>query len=125
MTLGGVNDTLFTGNITYHEVTEQAYWSIESDGFMVDGVLVPNTGSKQVAIDTGTSLLGGPSEGVAKVFAQIPGSGLSSTYPGYYEFPCQADFNISMAFGGIAYPVNLQDFNLGYVDSADSNCLAA
>jgi cathepsin D len=125
MTLNGVNETLYSGNITYHDVTDETYWLIEQNGFMIDGVLVEGTGSTKVAIDTGTSLLGGPADGVAAVFAQIPGSAPSETYKGYYEYPCRADFNVSIAFGGIAYPLNPQDFNLGYVDRADSSCLAA
>lgn len=41
----------------------------------------------QAAIDTGTTLIGGPSDAVAAVYAAIPGSRkMTGSYAGYYEY---------------------------------------
>lgn len=38
------------------------------------------------AIDTGTTLIGGPSADVASIWATVPGSTLDSSNPGFYTF---------------------------------------
>lgn len=44
-------------------------------------------GTPSAAIDTGTTLVGGPSDVIASIFAQIPGSGpAGDDYQGYYAY---------------------------------------
>ncbi len=45
------------------------------------------TGSAALsAIDTGTTLIGGPSDDVAAIWAAVPGATLSTANPGFYTF---------------------------------------
>lgn len=45
------------------------------------------SGESVAAIDTGTTLIGGPSDAVADIYAQIPGSQqLSGNLAGFYGF---------------------------------------
>ena len=96
---------------------------------MVNSTTVSGTSSKKVAVDTGTSLIGGPPEALAAIYAQIPGSSKSTAaaYDGYWQFPCSAQFDISLNFDGIEYPIYPLDFNLGTtgVFNGEQNCLGA
>jgi cathepsin D len=43
--------------------------------------------SAYAAIDTGTTLIGGPSTEIAQMYAQIPGAtAATGNYQGYYEY---------------------------------------
>jgi hypothetical protein len=50
-------------------------------------VSLPSGSPSYAAIDTGTTLVGGPSAYIAQLFAQIPGSAAASgTFEGYYTY---------------------------------------
>ncbi|XP_030384273.1 LOW QUALITY PROTEIN: lysosomal aspartic protease-like [Scaptodrosophila lebanonensis] len=53
--LGGIDDTLYTGEITYTPVTTQGYWQFEMNYAEVNGNQVST--STQAIADTGTSLI--------------------------------------------------------------------
>jgi len=129
LTLGGTNDTLYEGNITYHDLSAETYWLLEMDAFRVNAEQIDATLSDKVAIDTGTSLIGAPVDQVAAIYAQIPNAARSTDpdYAGYYEFPCDATFNVSFVFNSIEYPIYTRDFNLGTVGSSGGTqmCLGA
>jgi len=75
------------------------------------------------AIDTGTTLIGGPSAAVSAVYAQIPGSQqLSGNLAGFYGFPCSTTVQVTMAFGGKSWPINSDDMNLGRVSTTSDIC---
>ncbi|ORY88600.1 aspartic peptidase domain-containing protein [Leucosporidium creatinivorum] len=84
--------------------------------------------SAMVAIDTGTTLIGGPKDLVEQVYAGIEGS-LAATgdYAGYYSYPCAAEVNVSLTFGGVSYNMTSDDFNLGPFGTTNnvSTCLGA
>lgn len=92
LTLGGTNSSLYTGAIEYIDMPsdiEQSYWLLEVSAVTVQGSSVTiNTGSGAIAaIDTGTTLIGGPSADVKTIYAAIPGAvALTGQYDGYYGF---------------------------------------
>ena len=50
-------------------------------------VSLPSGSGSYAAIDTGTTLIGGPSEYVAEIFAQIPGSTAGTgNFESYYTY---------------------------------------
>lgn len=56
---------------------------------MVQGtsVTVPSGSSSYAAIDTGTTLVGGPSDVISEIYAQIPGSQAGTgNFQGYYMY---------------------------------------
>jgi cathepsin D len=85
------------------------------------------------AIDSGTTLIGGPTDDVQTIWAAIPGSSLvGPTMPGFYQFrtwlllsfftvlclliaciACSTTVKVSMSFGGKVWPINPEDMNLG------------
>lgn len=60
-------------------------------------------------------------------FATIPGSAPYRPLAGYYTFPCTATLSISLSFAGSTrqHAIDPRDFNLGYIDYPNGNCLAA
>ncbi|KAK7457847.1 hypothetical protein VKT23_010192 [Stygiomarasmius scandens] len=116
--LGFTNSSLYTGDIEFHDIPSGAetYWIQSLTTLSVGGqsVSLPSASSSAsfAAIDTGTTLIGGPEEVVQGLYAQIPGArALSGNSQGYYAFPCTQDVNISMGFGGgTAWSVSPDDF---------------
>lgn len=86
-TLGTLNASLFTGDINFVAVPEnlESYWLVPMDAINVNGTAIDMSGeaTSNVAIDTGTTLLGGPPTQVQALYAQIPGSAaISGSYQG-------------------------------------------
>src|SRR5262245_53736616 len=76
------------------------------------------------AIDTGTTLVGGPPDVVAQIFAQVPGAEPGTgNLDGYYTYPCATGVNVSVAFGGRAWAINPADFRLARI--SNTRCLGA
>ncbi|OAV99883.1 hypothetical protein PTTG_01476 [Puccinia triticina 1-1 BBBD Race 1] len=126
MTLGGVNNTLFQGDVNYISLKSQSYWLIAMDSVSINGQVLTGSQSNAVAIDTGTSLIGAPTAIVAAVYAQIPGArAATGSYQGYYQFPCSANPVLTLTFGGKPYPIAPDDFNVGAVDSDGKMCLGS
>ncbi|KAG6810685.1 hypothetical protein H0H92_010741 [Tricholoma furcatifolium] len=77
-TLGGTNSSLYTGNIEFLDlaVTTPTYWLLSMSAITVQGKEVAtSTGSAALsAIDTGTTLIGGPTADVEAIWAAVPGS---------------------------------------------------
>ncbi|KAM0747333.1 acid protease [Meredithblackwellia eburnea MCA 4105] len=130
LTFGYLNDSLYDGDIHYVNIPDglSSYWVIPMDAVAVNGTNVTGLGSPLVAIDTGTTLIGGPSAFVRTLYAQIPGA-LPATgdHTGYYSYPCSSQVNITFTFGGVRYNMTAADFNLGTfgVQNNVSTCLGA
>ena len=100
-------------------------------GITVNGVAITlSTIDDPCAIDTGTTLIGGPGDVVRALYAAIPRSQKSSK-DGFFAFrkkqtlvlfpssliycrsACSTIVNISISFGGQLWPIDPQDFNIG------------
>lgn len=105
--MGAVNSSLYTGDIDYVNIPsgKESYWLIplESEqntshryfpcstppALTVQGktVTIPTGDSSYAAIDTGTTLVGGTSESIANIFAQIPNSSpATGNLDGYWTY---------------------------------------
>uniref|UniRef100_A0A3B3RGW7 Nothepsin n=1 Tax=Paramormyrops kingsleyae TaxID=1676925 RepID=A0A3B3RGW7_9TELE len=58
--LGSIDESLFTGPLHWVPVTEKAYWQIKMDNVKVQGAVTFCAQGCQAIVDTGTSLIGGP-----------------------------------------------------------------
>nr|VWO95028.1 Aspartyl proteinase [Ganoderma boninense] len=121
MTLGGQNSSLFTGDIEFNTLSNAnapSFWMLQLSGVTVQGnsVSVPTGSAAASAIDTGTTLIGAPSEAVSAIFGAIDGAEpLSGQLQGFWAFPCNTQLNIALAFGGKAWSISDDDMNLGRV----------
>ena len=113
-------------------------------GITVNGQTVTLPSGNLAAIDTGTTLIGGPSAAVSAIYAQIPGSQqLPDNLAGFYGFrmflsllvnsdietlrygfslACDTTISVTIAFGGKSWPIDAQDMNLGRVSTTPDIC---
>lgn len=115
--LGAVNTSLFTGSIDFQPIPggQGTYWIQELTGLTANGnaVTLPAGAGSYAAIDTGTTLVIGPSAAIAGLYAQIPGSqALTGQNAGYYAYPCNSPTNVTLRFGAstLSWPVSSADF---------------
>jgi cathepsin D len=82
--------------------------------------------SNAVAVDTGTTLIGGPASIIASIYAAIPGSAqMTGSYANYYQYPCSTSINFDMTFSGYTIHITDADFNLGRYSSDTTMCTGA
>ncbi|EGG09168.1 aspartic peptidase A1 [Melampsora larici-populina 98AG31] len=126
MTVGGTNKKLYVGEINYIPLSKnQTYWLVPLSALTVGGTQV-EIGQPDVAIDTGTSLIGAPADALRTIFSVIPGSELmeTGTFKGYWTVPCKTKVKIAVQFGQMSYSIDPSDFNLGKI-SGGSKCLTS
>ncbi|GAA5823701.1 hypothetical protein JCM3770_006683 [Rhodotorula araucariae] len=135
ITFGYLNASLYSSEINYLAIPTgmESYWVVRMDAVAVNGTNTTRWGPGQgemVAIDTGTTLIGGPRDVVASVYSQVEGArAATGSYSGYYSYPCDVNVSIALTFGGITYNMSHVDFNLGPfgIDAGTnrSTCLGA
>jgi hypothetical protein len=126
--MGFTNSSLYTGDIDYVNMPVQgSYWILPLSSVNVQGntISLPSGSSSYAAIDTGTTLVGGPSEYISQIFAQIPGSAPGTgNFQNYYTYPCDSNVNISLSFGGSkSWTISPADFQLSRLTR--TTCLGA
>ncbi|KAJ6482527.1 aspartic peptidase domain-containing protein [Mycena sanguinolenta] len=130
-TLGGTNSSLFTGDIEFHDLVDSStptFWQLSLSAVTAQGKTVTLNSDEAVsAIDTGTTAIGGPSDGVAAIWAAVPGASAVKEQggEGFFQFPCTTDVSIALSFGGQAWPISTQDINLGALQEGSSDCIGA
>ncbi|KAF5376269.1 hypothetical protein D9615_008554 [Tricholomella constricta] len=125
-TLGGTNSSLFTGEIEFLDipVDPPTFWLLSLSAVTVQGKKVPISSTLSLsAIDTGTTLIGGPTSDVEAIWAAVPGSQPVPTMQGFFSFPCNTDVAVTMSFGGKSWPINTADMNLGRLAQGSSQCV--
>ncbi|KAI9451913.1 aspartic peptidase A1 [Lactarius psammicola] len=123
-TLGVTNTSLYTGQIDYQSVDSTDYWTLTMSNLTVNSnsVTLPSGSSSRAAIDTGTTLVGGPSAQISELYAQIPGSTAGTgNYEGYYIYPCSTTVNVALSFGGQSWSISPDDFRL--TELSNNQCL--
>jgi cathepsin D len=109
--LGGTDTSKYTGSITWASLTSETYWL--TTGSSSVGTTVGYSGP--MIIDSGTTLIVGPTSSVKAWWAKVPGSGTCSTSvcggSGYYTYPCSSPPSVSFTFNGRKFPVSSSDFN--------------
>jgi len=124
-TIGETDSTLFKGDIEYTNIPTgfQSWWLLQLAEVTVNGVSFP-LGGALAAIDTGTTLIGGPQDATDAFYASIPGSvaGQGSSQ-GYYFYPCSTALNVTFSFGGTSWPIDPRDFTSATNDP--STCMGA
>ncbi|OLL23005.1 Vacuolar protease A [Neolecta irregularis DAH-3] len=115
VTFGGIEPSLYTGKMIYLPVRRKGYWEVELESFSYgeDVMELYDTGA---AIDTGTSLIGLPTD-----IAQI---GAKKSWNGQYTVDCSVipDLrNISFTFSGHKFDLPASD----YIMQVQGTCISA
>ncbi|KAF8587887.1 acid protease [Ramaria rubella] len=127
-TMGTTNTSLYSGDIDFVDIPsgQESYWIIPMTTLNVQGnaVTLPTGTASYAAIDTGTTLVGGPRSIIASMFAQIPGSAPGTgDYASYWTYPCSTKVNVQMSFGGKTWSIDPADFMLTQLSK--NTCIGA
>lgn len=86
LTLGGTDPKHYTGDITWVPLLAATYWEITLDDFTVSGASYTGRDQHKAIVDSGTSILTGPSDSVASLADALGAKMLGDT--GEYLIPC-------------------------------------
>ncbi|CAM9387536.1 unnamed protein product [Choristocarpus tenellus] len=117
LVLGGTDSAHYTGEISYVPVTRKGYWQIDLDDVKVEGT--SSTSVNTAIVDSGTSLLVGPSAEVEVLAKKV---GAIKFLNGEYIIPCTAQLPaLTFTIGGKDYTLEGED----YIINAGKVCLLA
>ncbi|XP_037355531.1 chymosin-like isoform X2 [Talpa occidentalis] len=86
LTLGAVDPSYYTGTLHWVPVMVQEYWQFTVDSVTIDGVVVACNGGCQAILDTGTSLLAGPTSDILNIQLAI---GATQGQYGQFDIDCR------------------------------------
>lgn len=108
LTLGGVNSQYYTGEFSYVPLKDKSYWEIALDSMTMNGAVV-DANTKSAIVDSGTSLLAGPTDVVKAIATSL---GATSILGKEYIVGCDKEFNIAFTIGGQDYQLSNTDVNI-------------
>ncbi|KAM8783592.1 chymosin-like [Rhynchonycteris naso] len=85
LTLGAIDPSYYMGSLHWIPITVQEYWQFTVDSVTVDGVVVACNGGCQAILDTGTSMLVGPSSDILNIQKAI---GATQDQFGMFDINC-------------------------------------
>ena len=92
----------------------------------LQGSTIDMGGQNLGAVDTGTTLIGGPEAVIDKMYSAIPGSTkMGGSYGSYYEYPCNTSIDFQITIAGYTVKITDADFNLGRYSDDDDMCTGA
>ncbi|KAJ1987512.1 aspartic proteinase precursor [Dimargaris cristalligena] len=120
MTLGGVDESHYTGDITWADVRRKGYWEVDLQGARLGDVDI-NVKGTGAAIDTGTSLIAIPTTLAELINQEI---GATKGWNGQYSVDCSKldtmpDFTFK--FGGKDFVLTAHEYTL----QVQNNCISA
>ncbi|KAM5543055.1 hypothetical protein V8D89_003439 [Ganoderma adspersum] len=121
--IGGTDTSQYSGDLEYHDIVgSTGYWQIGGGELSIGSTKV-SSGMKTI-IDSGTTLIYGPPDLVAKLYTNIPGSAVFQQNNEFYTFPCaNIPSNIAFTWGGKQWTISADNFKAGKADS--THCVGA
>ncbi|XP_070604988.1 gastricsin-like [Erythrolamprus reginae] len=120
---GGIDSSLYTGQINWSPVTEELYWQVAIERFLVNNEVTSWCSQGcQAIVDTGTSLLTVPGQFFDSLMQHI---GAQQDDSGEYVVECNnVEYLpiISFAINGVYYPLSPSAYTLPY---SGENCQIA
>ncbi|KAK1335417.1 hypothetical protein QTO34_003203 [Cnephaeus nilssonii] len=116
---GGVDPSYYRGELQWVPVSTQGYWQVTLDSISMDGKVVGCADSCQAIMDTGTSLVTGPTNPILNILRNISAQ---TTSTGEYVISCEAIHSlpdIIFTINGVAYPVPASAYILRIWDWRD------
>jgi len=106
LTIGGYDDSKFTGDISWISVSEPKYWLIDVEDIRAGAF---SSGPTNGIVDSGTSLITGPKVEIAKIAASV---GARANLLGQYTIDCQKVHtlpDLEFVIDGKTFPVPGKD----------------
>ncbi|XP_061387518.1 uncharacterized protein LOC133322548 [Musca vetustissima] len=118
--LGGIDSSLYTGEITYVPVTKQGYWQFEMTSGAIKGESICD--NCQAIADTGTSLIVCPSAAYETLNAEI-GATYNDEQGGYYVDCSAIDSlpDVTFVIGGTTFTLPPS----AYIVEIDGQCMSS
>jgi cathepsin D len=120
--IGGIDKSLYTGNISWIQITDRMYWQFELESTQIGDA---KSGKSMAIADTGTSMIYGPMEQVDEIvqgFKDAPCMKGPNVY-GEYVCPCAKvkDFEpITFTMGGKSFDIEAKDY---FLKIEDNQCM--
>jgi len=125
--MGGTNTALYSGDIDFVALpyaSNPTFWAIPLDQISVNGQGVAPAADTLAAIDTATSLIGGPPDVVEELYAAVPNAVRGQgTLEGFWTYPCSQKVTVTLNFGGRTWPMAPADFALA--TNVPNTCVGA
>ncbi|MBN3304474.1 CATEA protein, partial [Amia calva] len=102
---GGIDESHFSGELHWVPVTNQGYWQILLDNVKVNGQVRFCEDGCQAIVDTGTSLLTGPTADISALLAEL---GAEAAGDGTYTVACSSFPSlpdVTFTIGGVEFPL--------------------
>ncbi|XP_045545668.1 cathepsin D [Salmo salar] len=122
--LGGTDPKYYSGDFQYLNVSRQAYWQVHMDGMGVGSQLSLCKGGCEAIVDTGTSLITGPT---AEVKALQKAIGATPLIQGEYMVNCDkipTMPDITFNLGGQSYSLTAEQYVLKESQAGKTFCLS-
>ncbi|XP_078402450.1 pepsin A-like [Cetorhinus maximus] len=119
---GGIDSSHYTGQIHWVPVIHDAYWQILIDRVTIDAEVVACSGGCPAIVDTGTSLLVGPSSPIGNI---QQGIGATPTSYGKYNINCNNLQNVPdvvFTINGVDLPLSPQGYTLQKTFDDQKSC---
>jgi len=123
LVIGGVDNSHYSGDLHYLPLSNETYWEVELQGMSIGGKSVTNV--QRAILDTGTSVLAGPTAEVEAIAKQIGAHPVLPFGPYKKEFivPCsKLDKlpSLAITLGGKDFTLTASDYTL---DIAKTECM--
>lgn len=122
ITFGGVDNSKYSGSISYTQTSNTASWEIPVDDALVNGNACKFVGKKAI-VDTGTSYMLMPPTDAQTLHSLIPGSSQAGEI---FTVPCNTNANVQVSFNGVKYSISTKDYvgrNNGTANVCASNII--
>ncbi|XP_043943936.1 cathepsin E isoform X1 [Protopterus annectens] len=122
--LGGIDHALYKGTLNWIPVTEKGYWQIKMDNIKIQGSVALCSESCQAILDTGTSLITGPSKDIKRIQESI---GASPTVYGEYYIDCRRLSSlpsITFTIGEVEYTLTAEQYVLKETEKETTVCIS-
>jgi hypothetical protein len=115
ITFGEIDSSRYTGEITWHPVTQEGYWQLNMDGLSVDGESVGRS-DYSVISDTGTSLVAGPQSVIDELAEKV--NAQFDEQQGVYIMDCDQQNlpDINLIFSGKEFAIGPDSYILKVQD---------
>ncbi|XP_078098299.1 pepsin A-like [Mustelus asterias] len=117
---GGTDPNHYTGNINWVPVSWKAYWQIRMDSVKINGQVVGCKGGCRAIVDTGTSLIVGPTAPIQNIQRAI-GAHKSSYQWTYVDCNSLSSMpDVTFTINGVEYTISSSD----YVSKTKQTCMS-